>query len=131
MDNYMSFISTYHRLILIYHHSIRPTNFNPLVRSRPFWLLKHPGQTVSTYDLSVICLQDFDGVDRYANIKSDFGCTSIVPFDKPIFNEEELLLCYMSVLVNIVKIGKEIMHLHKSSGSHNKLELVMPVNSGN
>lgn len=68
------------------------TFFNQGVTS---WLLMHLGQTISIYDLPVICLQAWDRAATPTNIKAGFRCTGIVPYDKSIFKEEDFLSCYV------------------------------------
>lgn len=55
------------------------------------WMLSHPGQTLTIYDLPLMCLQSWDRAANPVNIKSGFRCTGIVPFDRNIFGEEEFL----------------------------------------
>jgi len=60
------------------------------------WLLMHPAQTLSIYDLPAICLQAWDRAATPTNIKSGFRCTGIMPFDRSIFKEEDFLSSYVT-----------------------------------
>ena len=60
------------------------------------WMLNHPGQTLTIYDLPAICVQAWDKAATPANIKSGFKCTGIVPFNKNVFKEEDFLPAYVT-----------------------------------
>lgn len=58
-------------------------------------MLSHPGQTLSIYDLPVICCIAWDRAATPTNKKLCFKCTGISPFDGPVFIEENYLLSYI------------------------------------
>lgn len=60
------------------------------------WMLSHPGQTLSIYDLAPICMKAWDRSATPSNIKSGFRCTGIWPFDKDIFSEEDFLCSFVT-----------------------------------
>lgn len=60
------------------------------------WMLSHPGQTLSIYDLPAICCKAWDRGATPSNIKSGFRCTGIWPFDKNIFTEQDFLCSYVT-----------------------------------
>lgn len=60
------------------------------------WMLSHPGQTLSIYDLAPICMKAWDRSATPSNIKSGFRCTGIWPFDKTIFTEEDFLCSFVT-----------------------------------
>lgn len=60
------------------------------------WMLSHPGQTLSIYDLAAICMIAWDRSATPSNIKSGFRCTGIWPFDKNIFSEEDFLCSFVT-----------------------------------
>lgn len=55
------------------------------------WMISHPGETISIYDIPLLALQSWDRAASPVNIKSGFRCTGIVPFDRNIFSEQDFL----------------------------------------
>ncbi|KAF2885597.1 hypothetical protein ILUMI_20581 [Ignelater luminosus] len=55
------------------------------------WIVRHPGQTLTIYNVAELVGQAFDKFMTPSNIKSEFGKTGIFPFDRDIFTEDEFL----------------------------------------
>ncbi|KAF2897885.1 hypothetical protein ILUMI_08290 [Ignelater luminosus] len=55
------------------------------------WMVWHPGQTLTIYNVAELVGQAFDKSATPSNIKSGFKKTGIFPFDRDIFTEDEFL----------------------------------------
>ncbi|KAF2903168.1 hypothetical protein ILUMI_03015 [Ignelater luminosus] len=55
------------------------------------WVVRHPGQTLTIYNVAELVGQAFDKSKTPSNIKSGFKKTGIFPFDRDIFTEDEFL----------------------------------------
>ena len=60
------------------------------------WLMDHPGETLTIYDLPELCTTAWDRAAMPVNIKSGFKCTGIEPFDRCIFSDEDFLQNYVT-----------------------------------
>ena len=60
------------------------------------WMIAHPGQVISIYDLPKIALQSWDRAATPVNIKSGFLSTGICPFDRSIFSDDDFLCSFVS-----------------------------------
>lgn len=55
------------------------------------WLMRHPGKTVSIYNVAELLGQAFDRAMTPSNIKSGFRKTGIFPFDRHIFTDNDFM----------------------------------------
>lgn len=55
------------------------------------WMIRHPGQTLSIYNVAELVGQAFEKAMTPSNIKSGFKKTGICPFDRDIFTEDQFL----------------------------------------
>ncbi|XP_031335996.1 uncharacterized protein LOC116165574 [Photinus pyralis] len=55
------------------------------------WMISHPAQTLTIYDLPPLCSLAWDRAANPVNIKSGFRCTGIWPYDRNVFSEDEFL----------------------------------------
>lgn len=60
------------------------------------WMMDHPGQTLTIYDLPEICTKGWDRAATPVNIKSAFKCTGIEPYDRDIFTDQDFLCSYVT-----------------------------------
>nr|CAH7751371.1 unnamed protein product [Callosobruchus chinensis] len=56
------------------------------------WMIRHPGETLSIYNVAELVGQAFDKAMTPSNIKSGFKKTGIFPFDRDVFTEDEFLV---------------------------------------
>lgn len=64
------------------------------------WMLAHPMQALTIYNLPSLCLKAWDKAATPTNIKSGFRCTGICPFNKNIFTEQDFVPCYQDQNIN-------------------------------
>lgn len=55
------------------------------------WMFRHPGQTLSIYNVAELVGQAFEKAMTPSNIKSGFKKTGILPFDRDVFTEDDFL----------------------------------------
>ncbi|GBP27792.1 hypothetical protein EVAR_94196_1 [Eumeta japonica] len=55
------------------------------------WLMRHPGKTISIYNIAELLGQAFNRAMTPSNIKSGFRKTGIFPFDRHIFTDIEFM----------------------------------------
>ncbi|KAJ8706846.1 hypothetical protein PYW07_012924 [Mythimna separata] len=55
------------------------------------WLMRHPGKTISIYNIAELLGQAFDRAMTPSNIKSGFRKTGIFPFDRHIFTDNDYM----------------------------------------
>ncbi|KAF2900549.1 hypothetical protein ILUMI_05636 [Ignelater luminosus] len=55
------------------------------------WIVRHPEQTLTIYNVAELVGQAFDKSMTPSNIKSGFKKAGIFPFDRDIFTEDEFL----------------------------------------
>ena len=54
-------------------------------------MISNPGETISIYDLPLICLTTWDRAATPVNIKSGFLSSGIFPLDRSIFSDQDFL----------------------------------------
>lgn len=60
------------------------------------WMIRHPGQTLSIYDIAACVSVAFDRAMRPENIKSGFKKCGIFPFDDQIFTDDDFLTSFVT-----------------------------------
>ena len=60
------------------------------------WMLQHPGQTLSIYDLTPLVATAWDRAATPANVKSGFKCTGICPYDRGTFSDDDFMAAFVT-----------------------------------
>ncbi|KAJ8933044.1 hypothetical protein NQ314_014284 [Rhamnusium bicolor] len=60
------------------------------------WMLNHPAETITIYDLPELCYKSWDLAATPSNIKSGFLSTGICPYNRNIFKEEDFLGAFVT-----------------------------------
>jgi hypothetical protein len=84
-------------------HKLQPLDrsvYGPLKtyvnRACDAWIINHPGQTMTIYDLPVIINTSLIFAATPANIKAGFLATGILPYNRDVFPDEEFLSFYVT-----------------------------------
>lgn len=99
--------------------------FNQAVDS---WLINHPGQTITIYDLPKLCYSAWDRGATPINNKSGFKCTGIFPFDRDVFSEEDYLSSYVTDhdITDIEKNVDNLIQVDSNVSMNNQNDLQLP-----
>ncbi|KAJ8971197.1 hypothetical protein NQ314_000834 [Rhamnusium bicolor] len=60
------------------------------------WMLNHPAETITIYDLPELCYKSWDLATTPSNAKSGFLSTGICPYNRNIFKEEDFLGAFVT-----------------------------------